>query len=100
MLKLPGFVPTGEASTAEIARCSPVAGQLRVYHGGSRKLSNRDVLIAFIVSPSFVEQAHVNCIFRTISRKSPVQHSFDYADVSVTCARLQEWTSGRAHHLR
>lgn len=100
MLKLPGFVPTGEASTAEIARCSPVAGQLRVYHGGSRKLSNRDVLIAFIVSPSFVEQAHVNCIFRTVLAETPFQHSFRSAALSVTCARLPLWTSGQAKHPR
>ena len=57
-------------------------------------------LFESVATSAIREHGHVNCIFRTISRKSPVQHSFDYADVSVTCARLQEWTSGRAHHLR
>lgn len=68
--------PPGEATTAIITWCSPGPDQTGAYYGGSFKLSSGDIITAFVVTQSSVDQTHVNCIFRIIDTKTPVQHSF------------------------
>lgn len=66
----------GEATTAKIAWCSPVATSTGVYYGGSFKLGSMDTVTVLVVTHRSLVYTHVNYIFRTVCDETPAQRSF------------------------